>query len=211
MLSQCILWSYFTYKHTQTITNTSSSWNHLAHTYIRTNFTKLKKNNNKKNPYPSQESQNNKVIVKVKDTGIPSTHFPWHLHTIKCRGQRYWNKQRQFHPFAHTKPSDPSYYSSLRHFLFLISRCSSFLSFFFFLPPPFILFYFKKKWLWTPPSHFPFLQHFHFIKLQSMCFVCGEKGMAHSVVVSATAYIGGSSSLRIRSLCVMKGYEKSVI
>lgn len=84
-------------------------------------------------PHLSQKSQNNNVIVKLKYPGIPSTHFPWHLHTIKCKGQWYWNKERQFHSCAHTKASDPSYYSSLRHFLFLISRCSSFLFFFFFL------------------------------------------------------------------------------
>lgn len=33
-----------------------------------------------------------------------------------------------------------------------------------------------EKWLWPPPSHFPFLGHFHFIKLQSMCFCVGWGG-----------------------------------
>lgn len=56
-----------------------------------------------------------------------------------------------------------------------------------------------------------FLGHFHFIKLQSMCFVCGEEGMTRSVVVPTTACIGGSSGLGISPLCSMKGYEKSVI
>lgn len=61
-----------------------------------------------------------------------------------------------------------------------------------------------EKRLWTPPSHFPFLGHFHFIKLQSMCFVCGEEGLTHTVVVSVAVYIGGSSSPRIRPLCAVK-------
>lgn len=152
----------------------------------------------------SHKAQNNNVIVKLKDPGIPSTHFPWHPHTIKCRGQWYWNKERQFHSCAHTKSKWPKLlFQSEALFVPNIQMQQLFFS-------PFSYFFFFK-WLWTPPSHFPFLQYFHFIKLQSMCFVCSEKGMAHSVVVSATAYIGGSSSLRIRSLCVMKGYEKSVI
>lgn len=61
-----------------------------------------------------------------------------------------------------------------------------------------------EKWLWTPPSHFSFLGYFHFIKLQSMCFVCGEEGLTHTVVVSVAVYIGGSSSPRIRPLCAVK-------
>lgn len=57
----------------------------ISHAYIR-NLTKLKENKqtkklkkkNKNPPHLSQGSQNNKVIVKLKDTGIPFTHFPWH-------------------------------------------------------------------------------------------------------------------------------------
>lgn len=51
---------------------------------------------------------------------------------------------------------------------------------------------------------FSFPGHFHFIKLQSMCFVCGEEGLTHTVVVSVAVYIGGSSSPRIRPLCAVK-------
>lgn len=40
--------------------------------------------------------------------------------------------------------------------------------------------------------------------LQSMCFVCGEEGLTHTVVVSVAVYIGGSSSPRIRLLCAVK-------
>lgn len=93
-------------------------------------------------------------------------------------------------------------YPSLRLALFSISRCSSF----FFGAPPLE----RNNWGHLLPIFF-FLGHFHFIKLQSMCFVCGEEGMTCSMVVPITACIGGSSSLRISPLCSMKEYEKSVI
>lgn len=90
---------------------------------------------------------------------------------------------------------------SLRLALFSISRCSSF---FFSAPLS------RKKWLWTPPSHFLFLGRSHFIKLQSMCFVCGEEGMTRSMVVPTTVSIGGSSSLRISPLCPWKDVKSQL-
>ena len=57
---------------------------------------------------------------------------------------------------------------------FSISRCSGL---FFCVPLS------GKKWLRTPSSHFLFLGHFHFIKLQSVCSVCAEEGRTRSLVV----------------------------
>ena len=57
---------------------------------------------------------------------------------------------------------------------FSISRCSGLL---FWTPLS------GKKWLRTPPSHFLFLGHFHFIKLQSVHSVCAEEGMTRFLVV----------------------------
>lgn len=57
---------------------------------------------------------------------------------------------------------------------FSISRCSGL----FFCAP-----LSGKKWLRTPPSHFLFLRHFHFIKLQSVHSVCAEEGLIRSLVV----------------------------
>ena len=57
---------------------------------------------------------------------------------------------------------------------FSISRCSGLL---FWTPLS------GKKWLRTPPSHFIFLGHFRFIKLQSAHSVCAEEGATLSVVV----------------------------
>lgn len=82
-------------------------------------------------------------------------------------------------------------YPSLRLALFSISRCSRF----FFRTPPL-----ERNDCRHLLHIFFFLRHFHFIKLQSMCFVCGEEGMTRSMVVPTTACIGGSSGLRI-SLC----------
>lgn len=58
-------------------------------------------------------------------------------------------------------------YPSLRLALFSISRCSSF----FFLAPPL-----ERNDCGHLLHIFFFLGHFHFIKLQSMCFVCGWGG-----------------------------------
>lgn len=89
----------------------------------------------------------------------------------------------------------------LRLALFSIPRCSSF----FFPASPL-----ERNDCGHLLHIFFFLGHFHFIKPQSMCFVCGEEGMTRSMVVPTTIGIGGSSSLRISPLCSVKGYEKSV-
>lgn len=95
----------------------------------------------------------------------PLTHFPWHFHTIKYKGQWYWNKQRQFHSFALMKASDPSYYHSLRPFLFLISRCSS-------------LFYFKEMTVATSLA-FSFSSAFSLHKAAVNVFLCAVRREWH--------------------------------
>ena len=66
-----------------------------------------------------------------------------------------------------------TYYTESQAF-FSISRCSGL----FFCAP-----LYGKKWLRTLPSHFLFLGHFHFIKLQSVHSVCAEEGLTQSLVV----------------------------
>lgn len=104
--------------------------------------------------------------------------------------------------FCFYKSQRPNLLSpSLRLALFSIPRCGSF-----FIPAPPL----ERNDCGHLLHIFFFLGHFHFIKPQSMCFVCGEEGMTRSMVVPTTVCIGGSSSLRISPLCSMKGYEKSV-
>lgn len=138
---------------------------------------------------------------------VLSTHFPWHLYTMKCKGQWHWDKSRQFHSFASIKASDPTYYTQVLGWL-----CSSHPDAAAFSPSP-------HPALLPPEGrndrghllHIFFFLGISLHKAAVNVFCLWEEGLAHSVVVSTAACIGGSSSPRISPLCCMKGYEKSVI
>lgn len=135
--------------------------------------------------------------------GVLSTHFAWHRHTKQGKGQWDPDKSGQFHPCASVKASDPTYYpASQAGFVPCIQMQQPFPT----APAPAPGRSFQDTSFESPSAW-----HFHFIKRESMCFVCREEGMTRSAVVPTTACIGGSSSPRIIPLCAVKGYEKSVI
>ena len=110
----------------------------------------------------------------VGEAGILSTHFPWYLHTMNTRvSGAETSKGSSTFCFYKSKWPIITYYTESQA-LFSISRCSGL----FFCSPVS-----GKKWLRTLPSHFLFLGHFPFIKLQSVCSVCAEEGMTRSLVV----------------------------
>ena len=137
-----------------------------------------------------QISQNDKVIVQWERLEY-SLHFPWHLHqwNVSVSGAETSKGCKSEWPII-------TYYTESQA-SFSISRCTGL----FFCDP-----LSGKMWLRTPLSNLLFLGHFHFIKLQSVFYVCWGGNDTDPGGLTT----GCSRGLRISPLCPRKDLKSQL-
>ena len=138
-----------------------------------------------------QRSQNDKVIVQWE-------RLEYSLHTFPDISTQ-WNVSVSG---AETSKGCKSQWPIITYYTesqasFSISRCTGL----FFCAP-----LSGKKWLRTPPSHLLFLGHFHFIKLQSVFYVCWGGNDTDPRGLTT----GCSRGLRISPLCPRKDVKSQL-